>query len=69
MRPGPRAQIREYFPISWKPAPGYPAVGIPGGTTATPSVQLSYPGTYQLILTVTDATGATATATITLVYS
>jgi hypothetical protein len=54
---------------SWKPAAGYPAVGIPGGTTATPSVQLPYPGTYQLILTVTDATGATATATITLVYS
>jgi hypothetical protein len=55
--------------FNWKPAPGYQAVGIPGGNTATPTVQLPYAGTYQLILTVTDSTGVTATATITLNYS
>ncbi len=55
--------------FSWTTAPGYPTFGIPGGNTAKPSVQLPYPGTYQLILTVTDSTGATATATITLQYA
>ncbi len=55
---------------SWASAPGYPTVGIPGGTTATPSVQLPpSAGTYQLILTVTDSTGATAKATVTLQFS
>jgi parallel beta-helix repeat protein len=55
---------------SWASAPGYPTVGIPGGTTATPSIQLPpSAGTYQLILTVTDSTGATAKATVTLLFS
>ncbi len=54
---------------SWKTAPGYPSIGIPGGNTAKPSIQLPYAGTYQLILTVTDSTGVTATATVTLQYS
>jgi hypothetical protein len=59
--PGPLSYV-------WTIAPGYPAVGIPGGTTATPSVQLPpYAGKYQLILTVTDSKGATATATVTLI--
>ncbi len=52
---------------SWQPAPGS-SVGIPGGNTAKPFVQLGKPGTYQVILTVTDSTGATASATITLQY-
>jgi hypothetical protein len=52
---------------SWQPAPGS-SVGIPGGNTPKPFVQLGKPGTYQVILTVTDSTGATATATVTLQY-
>ncbi|HTB18801.1 MAG TPA: right-handed parallel beta-helix repeat-containing protein [Bryobacteraceae bacterium] len=54
---------------SWTIAPGYTAIGIPGGNTATPTIQLPYSGTFQLILRVTDSTGATATATVTLQYS
>jgi hypothetical protein len=55
--------------FSWITAPGYPTFGIPGGNTAKPSLQLPYPGTYQLILTVTDSTGATSTVTVTLQYT
>jgi hypothetical protein len=55
--------------FAWTTAPGFPTIGIAGGNTATPSVQLPYPGIYQLILTVTDSTGATATATVTLQYA
>ncbi|MGD0135614.1 MAG: NosD domain-containing protein [Bryobacteraceae bacterium] len=54
---------------SWTSAPGYPTLGIPGGNTATPSVQLPNPGTFQLILTVTDSKGLTASATITLQFN
>jgi hypothetical protein len=54
---------------SWTIARGYPAIAIPGGNSATPTIQLPQAGTYQLILTVTDSTGATATATVTLLYS
>jgi hypothetical protein len=53
---------------SWQPVPGYPSLSIPGGNTATPFLQLTQPGIYEVILTVTDATGATATATVTLEY-
>jgi parallel beta-helix repeat protein len=49
---------------SWKTAPGYPIIGISAGNTAKPSIQLNVQGTYELILTVTDSTGATATATV-----
>jgi hypothetical protein len=52
---------------SWQPAPGS-SIGIPGGNTATPFIQLPRPGTYQVILTVTDSKGNTATATVTLQY-
>ena len=52
---------------SWQPAPGS-SVGIPGGNTAQPFIQLAKPGTYQVILTVTDSKGTTATATVTLQY-
>jgi len=55
--------------FSWTAAPGYPSIGIPGGNSATPTIQLPYAGTYQLILTVTDSKGTTATATVTLQYS
>jgi len=55
---------------SWKSAPGYPSVSIPQGNTATPFIQiLGKLGTYQVILTVTDSTGATATATVILQYT
>jgi hypothetical protein len=53
---------------SWQPVPGFPSLSIPGGNTATPFLQLTQPGTYEVILTVTDSTGATATATVTLEY-
>jgi len=53
---------------SWTSAPGFPPVGIVGGNTATPSFQLLSQGTYAFILTVTDATGLKATATITVAY-
>jgi hypothetical protein len=55
--------------FAWTPMPGYPSVGISGGSTGTPTVQLSSGfGTYKLGLTVTDSTGLTATATITIQY-
>jgi hypothetical protein len=53
---------------AWTSAPGYPVPGMTRGDTATPQVQLPRRGTYQLILTVTDRTGATASATITIRY-
>ena len=52
--------------FSWMSSPGYPPVGIIGANTATPSIQLSTRGVYQLTLTVTDVSGATATATVTI---
>jgi parallel beta-helix repeat protein len=54
---------------SWTTAPGYPSLGIAGGNTAKPSIPLPFAGTYELILTVTDSTGATASATVTLQHS
>ena len=54
---------------SWALAPGFPSASITGGNTATPFIQLSSGrNTYQFILTVTDATGASATANITVKY-
>jgi hypothetical protein len=52
----------------WTPNPGYPAAAVLNGNTATPAFELSSPGTYQFTLTVTDATGASATKTVTLQY-
>jgi parallel beta-helix repeat protein len=53
---------------SWTPVAG-PSLAIPGGNTAKPFIQLPKPGTYQVKLTVTDSTGATAAAIVTLHYS
>lgn len=50
----------------WKSAPGYPPPAILGAGQATPNVQFSSRGIYQLILTVTDRTGATAQSTLTI---
>jgi hypothetical protein len=54
--------------FAWQIAPGYPTLAIPGGFTATPILQISRAGTYEVILTVTDSTGATATATVIVQY-
>ena len=53
---------------SWTNAPGYATAAILGATTATPTVQLPLRGTYQLVLTVTDRTGATASTPVTIQY-
>jgi hypothetical protein len=54
----------------WTVAPSYAGAAISGGTTATPLFTLTSGHlVYQFILTVTDAAGATATATITVIYS
>jgi probable HAF family extracellular repeat protein len=50
---------------SWTLARGSLPAGILSGNTATPVIQFSYRGTYQLSLTVTDSAGVTATTTVT----
>ncbi len=53
----------------WTLAPGSLSAAILGGNTATPTVQLGQgAGVYAFILTVTDDTGKTATATVTVTY-
>ncbi len=54
---------------SWTLAKGSLPAAILSGNTATPTIQFSSHGTYQLILTVTDATGQTASTTVTIKYS
>jgi hypothetical protein len=54
---------------AWAPAAGSPSMGITGGSTATASIQLAAGRQmYTVTLIVTDATGATATATISINY-
>ncbi len=54
---------------SWVPSPSFPNVSIVGANTATPTFQLLFTRqNYQFTLTVTDAKGLTATATVTVQY-
>jgi len=53
---------------SWTVPQGFPTPGILMGNTATPTMQFPKPGTYQFLLTVTDTTGLTGTATVTVQY-
>jgi parallel beta-helix repeat protein len=52
--------------FAWMEAPGFPAAQISGASTAIPSIQFTLRGTYKFTLMVTDSTGSTATATITV---
>ena len=56
--------------FSWTSSKGYTPVGITASTvnTAMPLIQLPNLGTYQVTVTVTDISGATATATVTIQY-
>ena len=53
---------------SWRVPPGYPQAAILNGGTATPTVQMSTRGLHQFTVTVTDRTGATSSATVTVRY-
>jgi predicted small secreted protein len=53
---------------SWTASSGFPPVSMTGANTATPTLQLAFKVTYQLTLTVTDAKGVAATATVTVQY-
>ena len=53
---------------SWVVAPNSLSAVIIGSSSAAPLMELSTKGTYQFTLTVTDATGVTNTATITVQY-
>lgn len=54
---------------SWTLSQGSSGAAILQGNTATPIFEFTRPGTYQFNLTVTDATGLTATATVTVQYT
>ena len=53
---------------SWSVPQGYPQAAILNGGTATPTVQMSTRGLHQFTVTVTDRTGATSSATVTVRY-
>ena len=59
-------------PLSYQwsipPGQGYPAAAILQGNTATPTVQFGQRNVYTFQLTVTDATGASATDLVTVNY-
>ncbi|HUA19811.1 MAG TPA: right-handed parallel beta-helix repeat-containing protein [Bryobacteraceae bacterium] len=52
--------------FAWAEVSGYPPVQINGASTATPAVTFSVHGTFQFTVTVTDSTGSTGTATVTV---
>jgi len=54
---------------SWTAVPGYPSIGITGGSTATATVSLGGgKGTYQIKLTTTDSKGVSAVATVVIQF-
>ncbi len=54
---------------SWTIAPSSLSAVIINSTSATPIIEVNVKGTYLFTVTVTDATGATAAATITIQYT
>ena len=54
--------------FSWSSVPGYPMPAITSADTAKPSLQLSSVGKYQVTVTVTDSSGVTGNATISIDY-
>ncbi len=53
---------------SWTAVPGYTPIGAIGANTATLSLQFAVHATAVFTVTVTDSTGATASATVTVQY-
>ncbi len=53
---------------SWSVAPNFLSAVVIGSTQAAPLIELSAKGTYQFNLTVTDSTGVSSTATITVQF-
>jgi hypothetical protein len=54
--------------FSWTYTPGYPIVGITGGSTATPVITVTSRGEYHVTVTVTDTGGTTASQDVKVVY-
>ena len=52
----------------WNIPQGSPSASISGGSTATPTVQLTVRGTYTFQLTITDSTGKSSTDFATIKY-
>jgi hypothetical protein len=53
---------------AWASAPGYPVPAIVGADSAMPLIQFAGRGEYQVVLTVTDRTGAKASTPLTIRY-